>query len=96
MKSDIDIKLENLVAGTKFINYVINGGKVSRKEFLCYEEEDQVFYLNTVTYHQTHRPALLCCGGVCYDSRNVNKKVENLIVFADDLHNRLNIFSSIM
>ena len=96
MKSDIDIKLDNLLSDIKFLNHVINGGKVSRKEFLCYEEEDQVFYINAVTYYQTHKPALLRCGGVCYDSENVSKKVENLIIFADDLHNRLNIFSSIM
>lgn len=95
MKCDIDLKIEDLLSGIAFQQFIMNGGKVSRKEFLCYEEEDQVFYINAVSYYQTHRPALLRCGGVCYDSRNI-KKVENLIIFADDLHNRSNIFSSIM
>lgn len=92
---NIDITVSALLSGLAFKQFIENGGKVSRKEFLCYEEEDQVFYINAVVRHQTHRLPLICCSGVCYDTSN-NEKVENLIVFADELHNRLNIFSTIM
>lgn len=96
MKCNIDLKMKDLLSGIAFYQFVMNGGKVSRKEFLCYEEYDQYFYINAVSYCQTHRIALIGFDGVYYANNRNYEKVENLIVFADDLHNRLNIFSTMM